>query len=68
MPDIDYSFLDDDLLIELSQLELDDYIIDLAWSSNGENLAAITVEGNRAGRFSENTRNPLKSHKLCKTA
>ena len=45
MPDIDYSFLDDDLLIELSQLELDDYIIELAWSSNGENLAAITVEG-----------------------
>ena len=45
MPDIDYSFLDDDLLIELSQLELDDYIIELAWSSNGENLAVITVEG-----------------------
>ena len=45
MPDIDYSLLDDDFLIELSQLELGDYIIELAWSSNGEKLAAITVEG-----------------------
>ena len=45
MSNIDHSFLNKESLTELRQAALEDYIIDLAWSPDGEKLAVVTVEG-----------------------
>ena len=45
MSNIDHSYLNKESLTELRQADLEDYIIDLAWSPDGEKLAVVTVEG-----------------------
>ena len=45
MLDVDFSKLRKEQLTESWYVDLNDYIIDLAWSPNGSMLAAITVEG-----------------------
>jgi len=45
MLDIDVSMLNKGLVAESWYVELDDYIIDLAWSPVAPKLAAVTVEG-----------------------
>jgi len=43
MPDIDNSVWQEELLATFSQVELNEYVIELAWSPNGSRLAAATV-------------------------